>query len=56
LRGGGWNNEAASSRVSSRNRNNMNNRNNNIGCRVVLAGHIPLSRLRVRQALSITVG
>ncbi|WP_295882765.1 SUMF1/EgtB/PvdO family nonheme iron enzyme [uncultured Thiohalocapsa sp.] len=40
LRGGGWGNEAASSRVSSRSRDSMNSRSNSIGCRVVLAGPI----------------
>jgi len=56
VRGGSWNNQQAASRAAFRNRNNIDNRNNTLGFRVCCAGHIPLSRLRVRQALSITVG
>lgn len=35
-RGGSWNNNARNCRVSNRNRNNPDNRNNNIGLRLVL--------------------
>lgn len=37
LRGGAWNNNQDNARAASRNRNNPNNRNNNIGFRVVRA-------------------
>lgn len=40
LRGGGWDDGAASSRVSSRGRDLMSNRSISFGCRVVLAGPI----------------
>jgi Sulfatase-modifying factor enzyme 1 len=36
LRGGSWNNNADNARCAVRNRNNPDNRNNNIGFRVVL--------------------
>jgi hypothetical protein len=36
LRGGSWNNNQNNARVADRNRNNPNNRNNNIGFRVVV--------------------
>ncbi|MBD2151266.1 SUMF1/EgtB/PvdO family nonheme iron enzyme [Pseudanabaena sp. FACHB-1277] len=36
LRGGSWNNNAINCRSANRNRNNADNRNNNIGFRVVL--------------------
>jgi hypothetical protein len=35
LRGGSWNNNADNTRAATRNDNNPNNRNNNIGFRVV---------------------
>ena len=35
-RGGNWNNNAQNCRVSNRNNNNPDNRNNNIGFRLVL--------------------
>ncbi|MDZ4768730.1 MAG: SUMF1/EgtB/PvdO family nonheme iron enzyme [Chloroflexota bacterium] len=38
LRGGSWNNNQDNARASFRNRNNPNNRNNNIGFRVVVGG------------------
>jgi len=34
-RGGSWNNNAANARASNRNRNNPDNRNNNLGFRLV---------------------
>jgi formylglycine-generating enzyme required for sulfatase activity len=36
LRGGSWNNNANNCRSAYRNRNNADNRNNNIGFRVVV--------------------
>ncbi|MCA6572988.1 MAG: SUMF1/EgtB/PvdO family nonheme iron enzyme [Pseudanabaena sp.] len=36
LRGGSWNNNANNCRSANRNRNDADNRNNNIGFRVVL--------------------
>ncbi len=36
LRGGSWNNNIHNARAVNRNRNNPNNRNNNIGFRVVV--------------------
>ena len=35
-RGGSWNNDARNCRVSNRNRNNPDNRNNNLGLRLAL--------------------
>jgi len=40
LRGGSWNNNQDNARSADRNRNNPNNRNNNIGFRVLCASHI----------------
>jgi formylglycine-generating enzyme required for sulfatase activity len=52
LRGGSWNNKPDRLRSANRNRNNPDNRNNNIGFRLA---HYPrqgseLSGLRIRQA------
>ena len=41
LRGGSWNNNPENARSSNRNRNNPDNRNNNIGFRVLCSSHIP---------------
>jgi hypothetical protein len=43
LRGGSWNNNRRNVRCAYRNRNNPNNRNNNVGFRVVLVGAACLS-------------
>lgn len=43
LRGGSWNNNPHNARASYRNNNNPDNRNNNIGFRLVCARHIVLS-------------
>jgi len=40
LRGGSWNNNQENARSAYRNRNHPNNRNNNIGFRVVSSSHI----------------
>lgn len=40
LRGGSWNNNATNCRVSNRNRNNPDNRNNNNGFRLSLSSQI----------------
>ncbi|MBK8538762.1 MAG: SUMF1/EgtB/PvdO family nonheme iron enzyme [Ardenticatenia bacterium] len=45
LRGGSWNNNPDNARASYRNNNHPNNRNRNIGFRVVLAAHAPLPLL-----------
>ncbi|MFN0175796.1 MAG: SUMF1/EgtB/PvdO family nonheme iron enzyme [Saprospiraceae bacterium] len=52
LRGGSWNNNPENCRVANRNRNNPNNRNNNVGFRVVrdFRGAYPLARVRVAQS------
>ena len=42
LRGGAFNNNARNMRCAYRNRNNPNNRNNNVGFRVVLAHGFPI--------------
>jgi formylglycine-generating enzyme required for sulfatase activity len=39
VRGGSWNNNQRNARCAYRNNNNPNNRNNNIGFRVVIASH-----------------
>jgi len=49
LRGGSWNNNQHNARAAYRNRNNPNNRNNNIGFRVVRVPRLrPPSRARMR--------
>ncbi|MFV0278771.1 MAG: SUMF1/EgtB/PvdO family nonheme iron enzyme [Parahaliea sp.] len=45
LRGGSWNNNPDNLRAANRNRNNADNRNNNVGFRVVCRPH----RLRSRR-------
>ena len=40
LRGGSWNNNQTWARCASRNRNNSNNRNDNIGFRLLCVSHI----------------
>ncbi|MCL4831438.1 MAG: SUMF1/EgtB/PvdO family nonheme iron enzyme [Caldilineaceae bacterium] len=45
LRGGSFNNNATNVRCANRNRNNPDNRNNNVGFRVVLPHGFPLQRL-----------
>lgn len=42
VRGGSWNNDYHNARAAYRNRNNPDNRNNNVGFRVVRAAHVPL--------------
>ena len=42
LRGGSWLNNQDNCRAAYRNRNNPNNRNNNIGFRLCLSSHIVL--------------
>jgi hypothetical protein len=42
VRGGSWNNNTAGARASSRNRNTINNRNNNLGVRLLCSVHVPL--------------
>ena len=42
LRGGSWNNNNDNARCAYRNRNNPNNRDNNIGFRVVVSHDFPL--------------
>ncbi len=42
LRGGSWNNNSDNARAAYRNNNNPDNRNNNIGFRVVCSAHAPL--------------
>jgi hypothetical protein len=40
VRGGSWNNNQDNARAAYRNRNNPDNRNNNLGFRVVCSSHI----------------
>ncbi|MBL8666325.1 MAG: hypothetical protein JNM48_02550 [Rhodospirillales bacterium] len=40
VRGGSWNNNRENARASYRNRNHPNNRNNNLGFRVVCSSHV----------------
>jgi hypothetical protein len=42
LRGGSWNNNQDNARASARNRNDIDNRNNETGFRVLCAVHVPL--------------
>ncbi|MBN8680170.1 MAG: SUMF1/EgtB/PvdO family nonheme iron enzyme [Chitinophagales bacterium] len=51
LRGGSWNNNPENCRVANRNRNNPNNRNNNVGFRVARdnQGGYPLAGVGVVQ-------
>lgn len=56
LRGGSWNNNAQNCRSANRNNNNPDNRNNNIGFRLVFVpqltgkvGKLPLNRLTSRS-------
>ena len=44
LRGGSWNNNERNARCAYRNRNNPNNRNNNVGFRVVVLTFFPSIR------------
>jgi hypothetical protein len=55
LRGGAWNNNQDNARASNRNDNDPDNRNNNIGFRVVCVSHIP-HVCHLRHVPSITVG
>jgi hypothetical protein len=48
IRGGSWNNNAINCRSANRNNNNPDNRNNNIGFRVVLASAQPEDRMMLR--------
>jgi len=48
LRGGSFNNNQRNARAASRNRNNPDNRNNNVGVRVVVA-HDTLTRPEIRR-------
>jgi hypothetical protein len=43
VRGGSWNNEAANLRSAARNRNTPDNRNNNLGVRLVQSTHAALA-------------
>ncbi|MCP4467210.1 MAG: SUMF1/EgtB/PvdO family nonheme iron enzyme [Halieaceae bacterium] len=46
VRGGSWINNPDNARADNRNRNNPDNRNNNLGFRVLSASHIPMTRFR----------
>jgi len=56
LRGGSWNNNQDNARADYRNNNPLDNRNNNIGFRVVVSSHIHLRPFEYRQVPPITVG
>ena len=49
MRGGSWNNNQDNARAAYRNNNTPDNRNNNLGFRVVCSSHIvhPLQRRRL---------
>jgi hypothetical protein len=47
LRGGSWNNNQDNAYAAYRNRNNPNNRNDNIGFRLCCESHIDLALLRL---------
>jgi len=55
LRGGSWNNNQANARAAARNRNDIDNRNNDIGFRLLCSAHIPLGP-DCRQARPTKVG
>lgn len=55
LRGGSWNNNHDNARAAFRNHNHPDNRNNNIGFRLVCSAHV-LQSFAVRQVPLITVG
>jgi hypothetical protein len=46
VRGGSWNNESANARSAARNNNNPDNRNNNLGFRVLCSFHIGICSVR----------
>ncbi|MCC5667134.1 SUMF1/EgtB/PvdO family nonheme iron enzyme [Nostoc sp. CHAB 5784] len=50
LRGGSWNNNPRNCRSANRNRNARDNRNNNVGFRVVVAA--PLSTLLLSELMN----
>ena len=54
VRGGAWNNTTENCRASYRNRNDPDNRNNNLGLRLVRA--VPHTQARQRKCTPITVG
>ena len=56
LRGGSWNNNQENARADYRNHNHPDNRNNNIGFRVVCSSHIRLRPSDFRQVPPITAG
>jgi hypothetical protein len=56
LRGGSWNNNQENARADYRNDNEPDNRNNNIGFRVVWRSHIHLRSSRSRQVPAVTAG
>ncbi len=54
LRGGSWNNNPDNVRLSARNNNNPDNRNNNIGFRVLCSSHIGIcSDTRIANRLRL---
>ena len=56
VRGGAWNNNQDNARADYRNHNDPDNRNNNIGFRVVVSSHIHLRPFGYRHVPPITVG
>ena len=55
LRGGSWINNQDNARAGNRNHNHPDNRNNNIGFRVVVCSHIRLQPFEYRHVPPITV-
>ena len=56
VRGGSWNNNQDNARAAYRNNNTPDNRNTNIGFRVLLSSHIHHPRPGYRQVRPIKVG
>jgi hypothetical protein len=56
VRGGSWNNNQDNARAAYRNRNNPNNRNNNIGFRVVCSSHVSPLLWRPGHAEGVPAG
>jgi hypothetical protein len=54
VRGGSWNNNQDNARAAYRNNNTPDNRNNNMGFRVVCSSHIVRSLQRRSQVLLLT--
>jgi hypothetical protein len=54
LRGGSWNNNPDNVRSSARNNNHPDNRNNNIGFRVLCSSHIEIFSVRCLTVMALS--